>query len=89
MRATNTGRINARLDDETIHKLDLIRRRTGQSYTEIVETSLDLYYSSLKAERVNVAEVLKQNGFIGCGSDSSDLSVNYKARLAELLARKT
>jgi hypothetical protein len=85
----NINRINARLDDETEEKLRLIRGRTGKSITDIVISSLDLYYRSLKTERANAADILARNGFIGCGSDEPNLSVNYKNRLTSIIARKT
>jgi hypothetical protein len=85
----NSSRINARLDDETEKKLRLIRSQTGKSVTDIVIASLDLYYRNLSTKRANTAEILTRNGFIGCGFDEPDLSINYKTRLTESMGRKT
>ena len=81
--------INARLDAATREKLDLIRRRTRQSSTEIVITSLDLYYRALKGDAKSAKETLDRTGFVGCGEAEPELSTNYKAFLASSLTNKT
>ncbi|WP_110985395.1 hypothetical protein [Acaryochloris thomasi] len=54
--------------------------------TEIIKSILDAYYQSMtQADPVNACI---NSGFIGCGEAESDLSIRYKAQLAESLKDK-
>ena len=81
-------RINARLDDTHAQKLDYLKRATHSTVSDIVKTSLDLYYDQVRGSSSRAAEVLERSGFIGCGASSPDLSTSYKEELAESLAAK-
>ena len=80
-----TARINARLSADLARKVETLRRRTGQSSTEIVKASLESYYAAVTREK-NPAVLLAD--LIGCASGPADLSLNYKRDLTKSLLRK-
>jgi hypothetical protein len=86
--ATVNERVNARLDEETRHKVEYIKQRTRNGVSEIIVASLDLYYRTLKKSELSAAEILRSSGFVGCGTGPEDLSENYKQHLTRSLAKK-
>jgi hypothetical protein len=80
-----TSRINARLDADLARKVGVLRKRTGQSTTEIVKASLESYYVAMTREE-SPAALLSE--FIGCASGPADLSTSYKQQLTKSLLRK-
>ena len=62
-----------------------MRKRTGQSTTEIVKASLEAYYVA-ETRKGRPAELLAD--LIGCASGPSDLSRTYKAEVTKSIARK-
>jgi hypothetical protein len=80
-----TRRINARLDPELARKVDVLRRQTGRSTTDILKASLESYYASVTRDR-NPAVRLAD--FVGCATGPRNLSSDYKRELARSLARK-
>ena len=82
----SSRRLNARLDDELAMKLQYIKRRTGQSDTEVIRRSLERYYDDLRREAPTAQTALAD--FVGCASGDADLSTRYKHELASSLERK-
>jgi hypothetical protein len=89
MTKLGSARINARIDTATAHKIEYIKRKTKRAVSEIIVTSLDFYYRSLKSKETNAKAILDAAGFIGCGSAAKDLSETYKQQLSASLAKKT
>ena len=81
-----TARINARLDADLARKVQTLRRRTGQSSTEIVKASLESYYAAVMREK-NPAMLLAD--FVGCARGPANLSSSYKSELTKSLRRKS
>jgi predicted transcriptional regulator len=80
-----TARINARLSADLARKVEALRKRTGQSSTEIVKASLESYYAAVTREE-NPAALLAD--LIGCANGPADLSLSYKQELTKSLLRK-
>ncbi len=80
-----TERLNARIDPELSAKVKYLRRRTGQSTTQILKASIEAYYRQL-TEQEKPATLLAD--FIGCAAGSPDLSESYKAELKQTLGKK-
>jgi hypothetical protein len=83
-----TTRINARIDADLSRQLDELRRRSGQTLTEIVEAALRAWTHEQLQKRPSAAEVFASTGFIGSGAGPRDLARNAKKYLAESLERK-
>ena len=81
-------RLNARIDAELARKIARLRRLTGETTTQIIKDSVELYYEKVAARSAPPAEVLAATGFIGCAGGDADLSATYKARLTRSLGRK-
>lgn len=80
-------RINARIDDQLAQELDELRRRTGQTLTEIIEAAIRAWTRE-QIKRPSPAEIFASTGFIGSGSGPRDLARNSKKYLTESLKRK-
>jgi hypothetical protein len=85
---TKGTRLNARVDARLAEKIVRIRRMTGATTTQVVCDSVNLYYETL-APRLRASQLLEDTGFVGCAKGDQDLSAGYKARLTEILARKS
>lgn len=81
-------RINARLDPDLEAKVEALRRRTGQSVTEIVRESLERYHASIIGGPERPFAIFQSSGLVACGSAPPDLSSSYKRELARSLAKK-
>jgi len=78
-----TVRINARLDKKLAGRVAALRRRTGQTLTQVIEESLDRYCQS---QAVTIPlDALVATGFVGCADGPKNLSVHKAFR--NLLAR--
>ena len=80
-------RINARLDDGASRKLAYLKDATGWSVSEILRRAIDALHGRIRAQ-TSAAEVLKEEGFVGCSDGPSELSTTYKDDLASALADK-
>ena len=80
-----TKRINARLEPELARKVDTLRKRTGQSTTDIVKASLEAYYVTVAGDTKPAARLAD---FVGCASGPRTLSTDYKQELTRSLLRK-
>jgi hypothetical protein len=81
-----TKRINARLDPELARKVDALRKRTGQSTTDILKASLESYYVTVIRDERPAARLAD---FIGCASGARTLSEDYKDELTKSWLGKT
>jgi hypothetical protein len=81
-----TKRINARLEPDLARKVEALRKRTGQSTTDIVKASLESYYVKVGGG-ANAAARLAD--FVACASGPKTLSEHYKRDLTRSLLRKT
>jgi hypothetical protein len=84
-----TTRINARLDDELAAKIDEIRRRTGMTLTQIVETALKDWSEREGRGAPGALSAFEAAGFVGSGRGPVDLARNAKAELTRSLKTKT
>ena len=80
-----TKRINARLDPGLARKVDALRKRTGQSTTDILKASLESYYIAVTRDERPAASLAD---FVGCGTGAPSLSENYKDELTRSLEDK-
>ena len=80
-----TRRINARLDDDLARKVDALRKRTGQSTTDILRASLESYYVTVTRDAGPAAGLA---AFVGCADGPADLSEDYKSKLTAAWNRK-
>lgn len=81
-------RINARIDDDLARQLDELRRRSGQTLTEIIEAAIRAWTREQQGKRPSPAEIFASTGFIGSGEGPRDLARNSKKYLTDSLKRK-
>lgn len=81
-------RINARIDDELSRQLEELRRRSGQTLTQVIEAAIRAWTQDQLGKRPSAAEVFASTGFIGSGDGPRDLARNSKKYLSESLKRK-
>jgi len=74
-------RINARLDQISSDQLTYIQQITNQGITDVIKSSISLYYQKIQQESNDSKSKLKQSGFIGCGEAEPELSATYKSTL--------
>jgi hypothetical protein len=67
-------------------KVEALRRRTGQSTTDIVKASIESYYVRVAGDS-NAAARLAD--FVACATGPRTLSERYKRDLSRSLLRKT
>jgi Ribbon-helix-helix protein, copG family len=80
-------RVNARLDEDTARQLKALIERTRLSVSDIIKSSIDHYYRSMRIASPTRAKHIRR--LIGKqGSGRSDVSVRSKEVLAESLAEK-
>lgn len=81
-------RINARLDDARLYKLEQLQNQLHISTTEIVLRAIDeLYDQQISNNKAKLTALLKSD-FVACGEADYDLSSSHKAYLAESLTSK-
>lgn len=81
-------RIQTQLDDHRLQKLRYLVKTTHVSANEVIGQAIDFYYSRINADHSSAADLLVKSGFVGCGEASSELSINYKSELNQILAQK-
>lgn len=82
-------RINARLDDELVARLEEIRRQTGKTLTEIVETALREWTEKVARRTPTAAQAFESAGFVGSGEGDRHLARDAKTELKRTLRTKT
>ena len=80
-------RINARLDSSSEKAYEYLKENTGQSVTQIIKHSLELYVNELQSEAGRCNQQLLAD-LAGIGQGPVDLSENYKNYLDESLDEK-
>lgn len=84
-----TTRINARLDRVAEEQLRYVTEHTQMNVTEALKAAIALMYEKVSREEVRAIDILRRSGLIGMGdSGHTDTSTNYKALIAESLAKK-
>jgi len=81
-------RINARLDQEYINKLEFLKAQEHLTTTEIIKNALGFYYEIKKNDNSNKIQQLLDSDFIACGEGPDDLSENYKDYLTDSMSKK-
>ncbi|MDO3386822.1 ribbon-helix-helix protein, CopG family [Gilvimarinus sp. SDUM040013] len=82
------ARINARVEQEYIDKLEVLKNQQHSSMTQVLKMAIDEYYASHMSKAAAQREALLGGGFIGCGEGGEDLSEAYKKELSESLGAK-
>ena len=82
------SRINARLDDEHMAKLEQLKEQLHFSTTEVLKLAIDdLYQQQVTQSRSKIHQLLSSD-FIACGEAESDLSAKHKEYLTHSLTDK-
>jgi Arc/MetJ-type ribon-helix-helix transcriptional regulator len=81
-------RLNARLPEELVRKLEALERATGQSTSDVVRAALERYFAEICGPGRSAREAIYGSGLVGCGEAETDLSATYKSRLREGFGRK-
>lgn len=82
------ARINARVGQEYIDKLEVLKNQQHSSVTQVLKMAIDEYYASHISKAATQRDALLKSGFIGCAEGSTDLSESYKVDLVESLEAK-
>lgn len=82
------SRINARLDDEYMAKLEQLRGQLHVSTTEVLKLAIDDLYQQKIAHNQAVLQRMLASDFIGCAEAEVDLSANHKKYLAAAMQHK-
>ena len=82
------GRVNGRIDDRQMARLQRLRQRTGASLTDILKAALDAYLDKAERATQSPAEILNAAGFVGCADGDAQLSTTYKQHLVDGLSDK-
>ncbi len=80
-------RVNARFEGVAEQQLEYLAKTTGQKVSDVLRDSVDFYYRHM---RTHSGSGLRHLGaLIGQGnSGRTDISVNYKEMLTEMLSEK-
>ena len=81
-------RINARLDDARLIKLEHLKNQLHVSTTEIVLRAIDELYEQQTSNNKAKLNALLNSDFVACGEADYDLSSNHKSYLAQSLTKK-
>lgn len=82
------ARINARVEQEYLDKLEVLKNQQQSSITQVLKLAIDEYYASHMSAASSQREALLKGGFIGCAEGDEGLSESYKARLSESMGAK-
>ena len=82
------ARINARVEQEYIDKLEVLKNQQHSSITQVLKMAIDEYYASHVSKAAMQREALLGGGFIGCCEGDAGLSEAYKDLLTESLGAK-
>jgi hypothetical protein len=88
--ATTKGtvmRVNARFEGVAEQQVEYLMTSLGASVSEVLRLSVENYYATVRSEKTRKLQFLGKH--IGkAHSGRSDLSVNYKAELTDILNAK-
>jgi len=80
-------RVNARFEGVAEQQVEYLVATQGVSVSEVLRLSVEKYYQSVRGEQAKKLQFL--GPYIGTAhSGRGDLSANYKAELASILAAK-
>ncbi len=80
-------RVNARFEGAAEKQVEYLATTLDTSVSEVLRLSVDKLYTSLRSE--NSRKLRFMGKHIGkCDSGRTDLSVNYKAEIGKILAKK-
>lgn len=82
------ARINARLDNEHMAKLEKLKSQMHTSTTEILKMAIDDLYETQLNQKQAKLQALLESDFVGCAEAEVDLSSNYKSYLNADLSKK-
>lgn len=82
------SRINARLDDEHMAKLEQLKGQLHYSTTEVLKLAIDDLYEHQSSRSQSKLKLLLNSDFIACGDAESDLSAEHKKYLSQSLTAK-
>lgn len=82
------SRINARLDDEHMAKLEQLKGQLHFSTTEVLKLAIDDLYKQQVSQSQTKIQQLLSSDFIACGEAQTDLSAQHKKYLTQSLLAK-
>ena len=82
------SRINARLDDEYMLKLEQLKGRLHVSTTEVLKLAIDDLSQQQLTQSASKLQQLLNSNFIACGEAEPDLSAKHKEYLTQSLVDK-
>ena len=81
-------RISARLDDEYMSKLELLKKQNQLSTTAVIKLAIDTLYALRMPKSGGTIQELLASDFVGIWKGPKDGSVNYKKYVIEYLDEK-
>lgn len=81
-------RINARLEENDVVKLEALKSHDQLTTTQVIKKAIDLMYQHTMAHPQGSIHALLESNFVGCAKGPEDGSVNYKQQVAEYLDEK-
>ena len=84
--------IEIQLDEEQARKLAYIQQQTQQNVAEVLKWVVEQSYERLtqqpESPQKAALEIFQQSGFIGCIEAESEISVDYKSIVRDLIQQK-
>jgi len=78
----SSARINARIDEESVRRMEYLEARLGVSTSELVRRAIhELYERERGRDGPSVLETLEAAGFLGQFEGDPELSARYKDEL--------
>lgn len=81
-------RINARLDDEDVLKLEALKQLDHHTTTEIVKEAIDVLYRQKLVHPNGSIRALLESDFVGCAEGPEDGSQTYKQDVMDYVDAK-
>lgn len=81
-------RINARLDDEDVLKLEALKQLDHHTTTEIVKEAIDVLYRQKLIHPNGSIRALLESDFVGCAEGPEDGSQTYKQDVMDYVDAK-
>jgi len=81
-------RINARLEEEDVRKLEALKKLDHHTTTEIIKEAITVLYRQKLVHPQGSIRALLASDFIACAEGPEDLSENYKQELTDYLDAK-
>jgi hypothetical protein len=80
--------LEIQLDDDSVQKLAYIQEQTNQDFSAAIKEAIEQYYNQINTTNKPPLQIFKELGLVGCFNGDSDLSVNYKTKMADYLKAK-